>query len=177
MDCKWKKVCHPIQQDKRGYCSLPILSPVKSTKIYFFLSVDKICQEGVLRSLYSFLVFFIHLSTFQKTKYLYDSVFLYFPDDVLWFLIQLSTVILPVPPHRCIRFFLLILIYFSHEREGIKMNSADRKDIEACMALIEGLERENKIQGRLIEAQTAMIRSLEEHNAKLEKIISGLSSI
>lgn len=57
------------------------------------------------------------------------------------------------------------------------MNSADRKDIEACMALIEGLERENKIQGRLIEAQTAMIRSLEEHNAKLEKIISGLSSI
>ena len=34
---------------------------------------------------------------------------------------------------------------------------------------IAGLERENKIQSRLIEAQSAMIQSLEEHNAELKK--------
>ena len=57
------------------------------------------------------------------------------------------------------------------------MNPNDKKEIEAYTALIAGLERENKIQSRLIEAQASMIKSLEEHNAELEKIISDLSSI
>lgn len=57
------------------------------------------------------------------------------------------------------------------------MNPNDKKEIEACTALIAGLERENKIQSRLIEAQASMIKSLQEHNAELEKIISDLSSI
>ena len=57
------------------------------------------------------------------------------------------------------------------------MNPDDKTKLDACMKLIAGLERENKIQGRLIEAQSAMIKSLEEHNAELEKIISDLSSV
>lgn len=57
------------------------------------------------------------------------------------------------------------------------MNPGDKNDTEPYAALIAGLEKENRIQARLIEAQTAMIRSLEEHNAELEKIISDLSSI
>lgn len=76
-----------------------------------------------------------------------------------------------------IRFSPGFLIYFSCEREDVKMNPNDKKDIEAYAALIAGLERENKIQGRLIEAQAAMIKSLEEHNAELERIISDLSSV
>ena len=47
------------------------------------------------------------------------------------------------------------------------MNPDDKTKLDACMELIAGLERENKIQGRLIEAQSAMIKSLEEHNAEL----------
>lgn len=57
------------------------------------------------------------------------------------------------------------------------MNPDEKTKLAACMELIAGLERENKIQGRLIEAQSAMIKSLEEHNAELEKIISDLSSV
>lgn len=57
------------------------------------------------------------------------------------------------------------------------MNPNDKKEIEAYTALIAGLERENKIQSRLIEAQASMIKSLQEHNAELEKIISDLSNI
>ena len=49
--------------------------------------------------------------------------------------------------------------------------------LEACMELIAGLERENKIQTRLIQIQSDMIKTLEEHNAELEKIISEMSSI
>lgn len=57
------------------------------------------------------------------------------------------------------------------------MNPDKKTNIEAYMELIAGLERENKIQSRLIEAQSAMIKSLEEHNAELEKIINDLSSV
>ncbi len=57
------------------------------------------------------------------------------------------------------------------------MNPDDRKDIEAYTVLITGRKKESKIQTRLIETQTAMIRPLEEHNAELEKIISDLSGI
>ena len=39
--------------------------------------------------------------------------------------------------------------------------------LEACMELIAGLERENKIQTRLIQIQSDMIKTLEEHNAEL----------
>ena len=57
------------------------------------------------------------------------------------------------------------------------MNVKDETKLEAYVELIAGLQRENKIQSRLIEAQSEMIRSLEEHNAELEKIISEISSI
>lgn len=57
------------------------------------------------------------------------------------------------------------------------MNPDKKADIETYMELIAGLERENKIQSRLIEAQSAMIKSLEEHNAELEKIINDLASV
>ncbi len=57
------------------------------------------------------------------------------------------------------------------------MNVNDETKLEAYVELIAGLQRENKIQSRLIEAQSEMIRSLEEHNAELEKIISEISSI
>ena len=57
------------------------------------------------------------------------------------------------------------------------MNPDEKTKLDACMELIAGFERENKIQGRLIEAQSAMIKSLEEHNAELEKILNGLSSV
>ena len=57
------------------------------------------------------------------------------------------------------------------------MNPDKKADIETYMELIAGLERENKIQSRLIEAQSAMIKSLEEHNAELEKIINDLSHV
>ena len=57
------------------------------------------------------------------------------------------------------------------------MNVNDETKIEAYVELIAGLERENKIQSRLIEVQSEMIKSLEEHNAELEKIISEISSI
>ena len=84
---------------------------------------------------------------------------------------------MPVTLQGCIRFFYEILIYFIHESEDVKINPNDKKEIEAYTALIAGLERENKIQSRLIEAQASMIKSLQEHNAELEKIISDLSSI
>ena len=57
------------------------------------------------------------------------------------------------------------------------MSVNDKTKLEAYEEFIVGLERENKIQSRLIEAQSAMIQSLEEHNVELEKIISELSSI
>ena len=57
------------------------------------------------------------------------------------------------------------------------MNPDEKTKLDAYMELIAGLERENKIQGRLIEAQSAMIKSLEEHNAELEKILNDLSSV
>ena len=57
------------------------------------------------------------------------------------------------------------------------MNPDEKTKLDAYMELIAGLERENKIQGRLIKAQSAMIKSLEEHNAELEKILNGLSSV
>lgn len=56
------------------------------------------------------------------------------------------------------------------------MSVNDKTKLEAYEELIAGLERENKIQNRLIEAQSAMIQTLEEHNAELEKIISELSN-
>ena len=57
------------------------------------------------------------------------------------------------------------------------MKVNDETKPEAYVELIAGLERVNKIQSRLIEVQSEMIKSLEEHNAELEKIISEISSI
>lgn len=57
------------------------------------------------------------------------------------------------------------------------MSVNDKTKLEAYKELIAGLERENKIQSLLIEAQSSMIQTLEEHNAELEKIISELSNV
>lgn len=45
------------------------------------------------------------------------------------------------------------------------------------MELIASLQRENNIQSQLIESQKEIIRALEEHNARLEDIISKMSTI
>ena len=84
---------------------------------------------------------------------------------------------MPVPPILVIRFFQGFWYTFLIESEVIKMSVNDKTKLEAYEELIVGLERENKIQSRLIEAQSAMIQSLEEHNVELEKIISELSSV
>lgn len=57
------------------------------------------------------------------------------------------------------------------------MNINDETKTEVYVELIASLQRENKIQGQLIESQSEMIRALEEHNARLEKIISEMSTI
>lgn len=48
------------------------------------------------------------------------------------------------------------------------MSVNDKTKLEAYEELIAGLQRENKIQNQLIEAQSTMIQTLEEHNAELE---------
>lgn len=50
------------------------------------------------------------------------------------------------------------------------MSVNDKTKLEAYEELIAGLQRENKIQNQLIEAQSTMIQTLEEHNAELEKL-------
>ena len=57
------------------------------------------------------------------------------------------------------------------------MSVNDKTKLEAYEELIAGLQRENKIQNQLIEAQSTMIQTLEEHNAELEKIIDDLTNI
>ncbi|MCC2735997.1 hypothetical protein LK488_17875, partial [Fusicatenibacter saccharivorans] len=57
--------------------------------------------------------------------------------------------------------------YYLH---AIKMSVNDKTKLEAYEELIAGLQRENKIQNQLIEAQSTMIQTLEEHNAELEKL-------
>lgn len=49
------------------------------------------------------------------------------------------------------------------------MSVNDKTKLEAYEELIAGLQRENKIQNQLIEAQST-IQTLEEHNAELEKL-------
>lgn len=50
------------------------------------------------------------------------------------------------------------------------MSVNDKTKLEAYEELIAGLQRENKIQNQLIEAQSTMIQTLKEHNAELEKL-------
>lgn len=50
------------------------------------------------------------------------------------------------------------------------MSVNDKTKLEAYEELIAGLQRENKIQNQLIEAQSTMIQTLEEHNAELETL-------
>ena len=50
------------------------------------------------------------------------------------------------------------------------MSVNDKTKLEAYEELIAGLQRENKIQNQLIEAQSTMIQTLEEHNAELENL-------
>ena len=55
------------------------------------------------------------------------------------------------------------------------MNVNDETKLEAYVELIAGLQRENKSQSRLIEAQSEMIRSLEEHNECFLQALFGQS--
>ena len=57
------------------------------------------------------------------------------------------------------------------------MNADDKSKLKAYEELIGSLEHTNKIQNQLIEAQSTMIQTLEEHNAELEKIIDDLTNI
>ena len=51
------------------------------------------------------------------------------------------------------------------------MNADDKSKLKAYEELIGSLEHTNRLQHRVIETQSSLIKSLEEHNAELEKII------
>ena len=51
------------------------------------------------------------------------------------------------------------------------MNADDKSKLKAYEELIGSLEHTNGLQHRVIETQSSLIKSLEEHNAELEKII------
>lgn len=57
------------------------------------------------------------------------------------------------------------------------MNADDKDKIKAYEELIGSLEHTNQLQHRVIETQSSLIKSLEEHNTELEKIIDDLTHI
>ena len=57
------------------------------------------------------------------------------------------------------------------------MNADDKSKLKAYEELIGSLEHTNGLQHRVIETQSSLIKSLEEHNAELEKIIDDLTNI
>lgn len=57
------------------------------------------------------------------------------------------------------------------------MNTNDKDKLKAYEELIGSLERANGLQHKVIETQSSLIKSLEEHNAELEKIIDDLTHI
>ena len=57
------------------------------------------------------------------------------------------------------------------------MNADDKSKIKAYEELIGSLEHANGLQHKVIETQSSLIRSLEEHNSELEKIIDDLTHI
>lgn len=57
------------------------------------------------------------------------------------------------------------------------MNADDKSKLKAYEELIGSLEHANGLQHRVIETQSSLIKSLEEHNAELEKIIDDLTNI
>ena len=57
------------------------------------------------------------------------------------------------------------------------MNADDKSKLKAYEELIGSLEHTNGLQHRGIETQSSLIKSLEEHNAELEKIIDDLTTI
>ena len=57
------------------------------------------------------------------------------------------------------------------------MNADDKSKLKEYEELIGSLEHTNGLQHRLIETQSSLIKSLEEHNAELEKIIDDLTNI
>ena len=56
------------------------------------------------------------------------------------------------------------------------MNADDKSKLKAYEEL-GSLEHTNGLQHRVIETQSSLIKSLEEHNAELEKIIDDLTNI
>lgn len=56
------------------------------------------------------------------------------------------------------------------------MNADDKSKLKAYEELIGSLEHTNGLH-RVIETQSSLIKSLEEHNAELEKIIDDLTNI
>ena len=57
------------------------------------------------------------------------------------------------------------------------MNADDQSELKASEELIGSLEHTYRLQLRVIETQSSLIKSLEEHNAELEKIIDDLTNI
>ena len=57
------------------------------------------------------------------------------------------------------------------------MNADDKSKLKAYEELIGSLEHTNGLQHRVIETHSSLIKSLEEHNAELEKIIDDLTNI
>ena len=57
------------------------------------------------------------------------------------------------------------------------MNAVDKSKLKAYEELIGSLWHTNRLQHRVIETQSSLIKSLEEHNAELEKIIDDLTNI
>ena len=56
------------------------------------------------------------------------------------------------------------------------MNADDKSKLKAYEELIGSLEHTNGLQHRVIETQSSLLKSLEEHNAELEKIIDDLTN-
>lgn len=54
------------------------------------------------------------------------------------------------------------------------MNQNREVQIAACMELIAGLERENKIQATLIKQQKAMIQTLEHQISELQNLLEEI---
>ena len=57
------------------------------------------------------------------------------------------------------------------------MNTNNNDKLKAYEELIGSLEHANGLQHKVIETQSSLIKSLEEHNAELEKIIDDLTHI
>ena len=87
-----------------------------------------------------------------------------------------SFIFLPVP--EFVRFPIRPCFCYTYPiLKEAQMNADDKSKLKAYEELIGSLEHTNGLQHRGIETQSSLIKSLEEHNAELEKIIDDLTNI